>query len=345
LVAQKIIDALAVPFHIGGKDVFVTSSIGIATFPTDTEDADTLVKHADTAMLRAKSSGRNNFQFYTSEMNERELERLQMDADLRRAIERDEFMLYYQPKVSLRSGEIIGVEALLRWRHPERGLVMPNDFIPMLEESGLIVPAGEWVLRAACKQIRVWKEEGIEPVPIAVNLSAKQFAHQDVARLVDSALHAYEIDPRFLEVEITESAAMQNADNTIVTLAKLKGQGISVAIDDFGTGYSSLNYLQRFPLDSLKLDRSFVIGLPGDLNGVSIALAVITMAHSLGLKVVAEGVETKEQLAFLTAHECDEVQGYYFSRPLPAAECSEFMRKHRAQPGASLRRVNIRPDA
>jgi diguanylate cyclase (GGDEF)-like protein/PAS domain S-box-containing protein len=335
-VARKIVDALALPFSLEGKDVFVTSSIGIAMFPADSQDADTLIKQADTAMLRAKALGRNNYQFYTPEINEFRLERIQMEADLRGALQRREFLLYFQPKLSLRTRRITGVEALLRWRHPQRGLALPGDFIPLLEESGLIVEAGEWVLNRACAQVREWIQAGETPVPIAVNLSAKQFQGQDIAGAVERALRAQEVEPRLLEIEITESAAMQKADGTIVTLDKLKKQGVQVAIDDFGTGYSSLSYLQRFPVDALKLDRSFVSALPRDRSGVSISLAVITMAHSLGLKVIAEGVETSEQVAFLAEHGCDEMQGYYLSRPLPAEDCREFLRAHRAGTAAGF---------
>jgi diguanylate cyclase (GGDEF)-like protein/PAS domain S-box-containing protein len=332
-VAQKIIDALGQPFALLGQDVFVTSSIGIAMFPADGEDAESLVKHADAAMLRAKAAGRNNFQFYTSEMNEFKAERIQLEADLRRALQRDEFLLYFQPKTSLRGGDITGVEALLRWRHPQKGIVLPGEFIPMLEESGLIGSVGEWVLNGACKQIHAWLEMGVAPVPIAINLSARQFQDRDLSGTIARALRRYDVDAAFLEVEITESAAMHNADHTIATLDKLKKQRVKIAIDDFGTGYSSLNYLQRFPLDALKLDRTFVSGLPADVHSASIALAVITMSHSLGLRVIAEGVETADQRSFLNAHGCDEIQGDCISPALPADDCTELIRRHRA--GAS----------
>ncbi|MBA2690083.1 MAG: EAL domain-containing protein [Burkholderiales bacterium] len=327
VVAQKVIDALAKPFQLDHSEAIVTASIGIATYPTDSEDAGQLVKNADTAMLRAKALGKNNYQFYTAEMNERAVERQELDIDLRLALERQEFELMFQPKASLTSGEITGCEALLRWRHPSRGILAPAAFIPVLEDSGLIVPVGEWAINAACRQIRAWQQAGLAAVPIAVNLSAKQFQHQDITAIVDKAVREFGIDEYFFEVEITESAAMQNAEDAIVTLRQLKAHGVSIAIDDFGTGYSSLAYLKRFPIDFLKLDRTFVTGLPSDPDDVSITRAVITMAHSLHLKVIAEGVETKEQLAFLAAQGCDEMQGFYFSRPLPADECTQFLRE------------------
>jgi diguanylate cyclase (GGDEF)-like protein/PAS domain S-box-containing protein len=332
LVAQKVIDTLAKPFQLDGTEVFVTASIGIATYPDDSKDGDTLVKNADAAMLRAKGLGKNTYQFHVAEMNVRALERLQLETDLRRALERKELLLHFQPKASLASGEIIGCEALLRWRHPDKGIVSPAEFIPLLEDSGLIVPVGEWVIHAACEQIRAWQQAGIAPVPIAVNLSPKQFQHQDICAVVDKALSEYAVDARFLEVEITESTAMQNAEDAIVTLRKLKTHRVQIAIDDFGTGYSSLSYLKRLPIDFLKLDRSFVTGLPDNADDASITRAVITMAHSLNLKVIAEGVETKEQLAFLASNGCDEMQGYYFSRPLPAPECTQFLRERRKLP-------------
>jgi diguanylate cyclase (GGDEF)-like protein/PAS domain S-box-containing protein len=332
VVAQKVIDTLAKPFQLDGTEVFVTASIGIATYPDDSKDGGTLVKNADAAMLRAKGLGKNTYQFHVPEMNVRALERMQLETDLRRALERKEFLLHFQPKASLASGEIIGCEALLRWRHPDKGIVSPAEFIPLLEDSGLIVPVGEWVIHAACEQIRAWQQAGIVPVPIAVNLSPKQFQHQDICAVVDKALDEHAIDARFLEVEITESTAMQNAEDAIVTLRKLKAHRVHIAIDDFGTGYSSLSYLKRFPIDFLKLDRSFVTGLPENADDASITRAVITMAHSLNLKVIAEGVETKEQLAFLASNGCDEMQGYYFSRPLPAPECTQFLQQRRKLP-------------
>ena len=334
-VAQKIIDSFATPFQIDANEVFITASIGITTSPPDSSTADALISHADAAMYSAKKLGKNNYQFYTAAMNERSMEKLLLEKDLRRALMRYEFVLHLQPKANLHTGQITGFEALLRWQRPDGRLVPPLEFIPVLEESGLIVPVGEWVLRAACEQISSWQEAGLTPVPIAVNLSAKQFHQQDIAAMVMRALLEFGVDPHLLELEITESAAMHDAKVTTATLHKLKALGVRIAIDDFGTGYSSLSYLKRFPIDSLKIDRSFVTELPGNQEDASIAQAVITMAHALRLKVVAEGVENEAQLEFLAEHTCDEMQGYYFSRPMAAELCTQFLREER--------RLTLRP--
>jgi diguanylate cyclase (GGDEF)-like protein/PAS domain S-box-containing protein len=341
-IAEKIIKALAAPLLLDGHEVFVTASVGITIYPHDGEEADTLIRNADAAMYRAKELGKNNYQFFTAEMNQQALEDMLLENDLRRGLERNEFLLHFQPKVSLTGGGITGCEALLRWQHPVRGLVSPARFIPLLEESGLIVPVGEWVIRAACSQIRAWQDAGIAPVPVAINLSARQFRHQDICATVDRALNEYGVDVRFLELEITESVAMQDPESAIVTLRELNAHSTRLAIDDFGTGYSSLSYLKRFPVDSLKLDRSFVVGLPDELDDASIARAVITMAHSLGLKVVAEGVETESQFAFLAANDCDEMQGYYFYRPLPASEFTQLLQRPHAFPQLR-RKAHVQP--
>jgi len=333
LVARKIIESLALPFEVGGQDVFITASIGIATFPFDGADGGTLMKNADAAMFRAKRVGRNNTQFYAAEMNERASDKLRLETDLRRALERDEFRLHFQPKARLRDGRIAGFEALLRWQRPGKGLVPPGDFVPLLEETGLIVPVGDWVIRAACAQLAAWRGAGFVPLPVAVNLSAKQFIHRDIAAVVDLALREHDVPAGLLELEITESDAMQRPEATMATLAKLDERGVSIAIDDFGTGYSSLSYLKRFPVDTLKLDRSFVRDLPDDADDVSIARAVVTLAHSLGLSVVAEGVETEAQRRFLAAEGCDQMQGYLLSRPVPAGECARLLEA--AQPAAA----------
>ena len=340
LVAQKIIDALAKPFQIDGNEIFVTASIGITSCPRDGDDADTLVRNADTAMYDAKKVGKNNYQFYSAATNERAKEKLALERDLRQALMRNEFVLHFQPKAHLVTGSITGMEALLRWQRPGGALVPPVEFIPLLEETGLIVPAGEWVLRTACAQISAWQEAGLTPVPVAVNLSAKQFHQQDICEMVMRALREYDVDPQFLEIEITESAAMLNAEQTATTLHKLKALGVRIAIDDFGTGYSSLSYLKRFPIDSLKIDRSFVTDLPGNEDDASIAQAVITMAHALRLKVIAEGVENEAQLAFLTANGCDEMQGYFFSRPLLVDDCTQLLREQRKLPLRQARAAN-----
>jgi EAL domain-containing protein (putative c-di-GMP-specific phosphodiesterase class I) len=274
-------------------------------------------------------------------MNERALEKLNLENQLRRALERKEFLLHFQPKIDLSTRRANSCEALLRWKVPGNGLVSPRDFVPLLEESGLIVAVGEWVLDAACAQVRAWQHAGITPVPIAVNLSAKQFQRSDICGTVARALAKHAIDPLFLELEITETAAMQNAEETVATLRKLKDLGVRMSIDDFGTGYSSLGYLKRFPVHALKIDRSFVTGLPDDLEDVSIARAVIGMAHSLHLKVIAEGVETEEQRRFLAANGCEEMQGYLVAKPMPADEFTRFLQERRRQFGTETRGLEL----
>jgi diguanylate cyclase (GGDEF)-like protein/PAS domain S-box-containing protein len=326
IVGEKILDALARPFELEGHEVFLTASAGIAAFPCDGSDGATLIRNADAAMSRAKEHGRDNYQFYTAEMNARAMEKLLLQNDLRHALERQEFLLHYQPKASLPSGRITGFEALLRWQHPRRGLVSPAEFVPLLEDSGLIVPVGGWVVRTACRQIVAWRDAGLEPLPVAVNLSAKQFFHGDVVAVVEAARAERGVDPRLLDLEITESDVMRNPEEAAAILRKLRSRGVRIGIDDFGTGYSSLSYLKRLPVECLKIDRSFVGGLPEDADDASIARAVITMAHSLGLRVVAEGVENEAQRRFLATHECDEMQGYLLSRPQPALEAARFLR-------------------
>jgi diguanylate cyclase (GGDEF)-like protein/PAS domain S-box-containing protein len=329
LPAQRIIDAFASPFEINGNEVFMTGSIGISSCPPDSPDADALINHADAAMYDAKKHGKNNYRFYAAAMNERQAKELLIEKDLRQALVRNEFVLHFQPKANLKTHEITGFEALLRWQRADGGLVPPMEFIQPLEESGLIVPVGKWVLSAACAQIQAWQAAGLTPVPVAVNLSAKQFYQQDIAAMVKRALLEHHVAGNLLELEITESAAMQNAEATTNTLRDLKALGVRMAIDDFGTGYSSLGYLKRFPLSALKIDRSFITSLPDNQDDASIAQAVITLAHALRLKVIAEGVETLAQLEFLAAKGCDEMQGYYFSRPLPADECTAFLKEGR----------------
>jgi diguanylate cyclase (GGDEF)-like protein/PAS domain S-box-containing protein len=325
IVGEKILDALARSFDVEGHEVFLTASAGIAAFPCDGSDGATLIRNADAAMSRAKEHGRDNYQFYTAEMNARAMEKLLLQNDLRHALERQEFLLHYQPKASLGSGQITGFEALLRWQHRRRGLVSPAEFVPLLEDSGLIVPVGEWVVRTACGQIVAWRDAGLEPVPVAVNLSAKQFFHGDIVAVVEAALAEHGVDPRLLDLEITESDVMRNPEDAAAILRKLRERRVRIGIDDFGTGYSSLSYLKRLPVECLKIDRSFVSGLPADADDASIARAVITMAHSLGLRVVAEGVENEAQRRFLATHECDEMQGYLLSRPQPALEAARFL--------------------
>lgn len=326
-VAQKILDTLAAPFCLNGYELYVTASIGVSLCPADGETEHALIKHADTAMARAKESGRNNFQFFSAEMNTRTLQRLEMENGLRRAVERKEFLLHYQPKVDLASGEITGFEALLRWQRPGQGLISPADFVPLLEETGLIVPVGEWIIDAACAQICAWRQAGVEPRPIAINLSPRQFNDKNLGHAIRRAVDAHWVESDLLELEITESSLMHNTEEAIATLKYLKSIGLKISIDDFGTGYSSLAYLKRFPLDALKVDRSFVRDISSDADDAAITRAIIGMAHSLGLKVIAEGVETEAQLAFLKAHGCEQMQGYYFSRPVPAHDCGVMLRE------------------
>ena len=329
-VAQKIMASFNEPFKLEGADFYVTSSIGVTLYPDDSIEQEVLIKNADAAMYRAKALGRNTCQFYKSEMNARALELLSMESSLRRALDRDEFVLHFQPKAGIAEGGIVGVEALLRWRHPERGLVSPHDFMPVLEETGLIVPVGDWVLKTVCRQIKAWQRAGIRVVPVAVNLSPREFAAKDLKNSVMRLLGEHGVDPALIEIEITEGSLMVNTEEVVATLESLGQLGIGISIDDFGTGYSSLSYLKRFPLDALKIDRSFVKDLTTDADDATITRAVISMAHSLGLKVIAEGVETESQLAFLAGHACDEIQGYYFAEPLPADECGLWLRERRS---------------
>lgn len=327
-VAQQILAAVSRPMTVQGHEFYPTGSIGISMFPKDGLDSQTLLKNADMAMYRAKDAGRNNFQFYAHEMNSRALDRLKLETGLRRALERGEFAVHYQPQMDIESGRIIGVEALLRWEPPGRPMVFPGDFIPSAEETGLIVPIGEWVLRRACSQKRQWHDEGQFPdVRVAVNLSARQFKQQDIVKMVSRVLDETGCRPEWLELEITESVVMESPEAAAETLHKLSAMGVHLSIDDFGTGYSSLSYLKRFPIDALKIDKSFVRDITVDADDAAIAKAVIALAHSLKLAVIAEGVETIEQLEFLRAQNCNMMQGYYLSRPLPVGKLESFMRE------------------
>lgn len=326
-VAKKILDALAESFDLGGQEIFITPSIGIALYPADAENGDGLIRDADAAMSHAKGQGGNACLFYSSAMTGEESRRLVLETSLRRALEREEFVLHYQPQISLHSGRITGVEALLRWQHPEQGLVSPGEFIPLLEEIGLIVPVGEWVLRTACAQNQAWLNAGLPPVRVAVNLSARQFRQGGLADMVCQTLHESGMAPELLELEVTESILIQDLQATISTLHRLHAIGIQISIDDFGTGYSSLSYLKHLPISKIKIDRSFVRDICTDPDDAAIANAVISLGHSLKLRVIAEGVETLEQQEYLQAQACDEIQGYYFSRPLPAADFAELLRK------------------
>ncbi|MBC7500977.1 MAG: EAL domain-containing protein [Herminiimonas sp.] len=317
-VVQRIMDLVAMPFNIGGHEFFPTCSIGVAVYPADGADPEALVKHADIAMYRAKETGRNNFQFYTSAMNERALERLRLEGDLRNAIEREEFVLHYQPQVNIRTGKVVGMEALIRWNHPHLGMVPPLRFIGLAEETGLIVPIGAWVIRTACRQNRAWQQAGLGDLRISVNLSARQFYQKDLVQSVAAMLRETHLSPRLLGIELTESLVMTDVDHAVSILGELKALGVKLSIDDFGTGYSSLSYLKRFPIDVLKIDQSFVRDITVDRDDAAIVVSIISLAHNLRLQVIAEGVETIEQLTFLHDHACDEMQGYYFSRPLDA---------------------------
>lgn len=325
-VAQKILAAVAKPLILDAQEFHLTASIGISAYPDDSKDMQSLLKNADIAMYRAKEQGRNNYQFYSAQMNVHTLERLALESNLRRALERNEFLLHYQPKVDIGSGRITGMEALVRWQQPAKPLILPAQFISLAEETGLIVPIGEWVLKTACAQNKSWQEHGLPPLRVAVNLSARQFGHETLLQDVARVLNETGLDPTALEFEITESMVMHNPEHAVKLLTKLKAMGIQLSIDDFGTGYSSLNYLKRFPIDSVKIDRSFIQDLPGDGDDAAITRAIIAMAHSLRLKVIAEGVETEEQLSFLRNHGCDEMQGNYFSKPLPENEFFAYCR-------------------
>jgi diguanylate cyclase (GGDEF)-like protein/PAS domain S-box-containing protein len=321
LSAQKILAALTVPHCIDQLELHVTVSIGISIYPEDGQDADTLIKSADTAMYHAKESGRNNYQFFEQTMNVLAVERHSIEGGLRRALERQEFMLLYQPKIDLETGTISGVEALLRWQHPQRGLILPEQFVGIAEDCGLIVPIGAWVLREACRQAQTWQDSGLPSVPVAVNISAVQFRHKDFLASLTGILKDTGLAPRYLELELTESVLMQDADSTACVLKALKAMGVRLAIDDFGTGYSSLSYLKRFPIDTLKIDQSFlrdIIHATSDSDDAAIVAAVVSMGKNLKQRVIAEGVETREQLAFLQAQGCGEGQGFYFSRPVTA---------------------------
>ena len=326
-VSQKLITALAAPFVIGGREYRVTASIGVSTYPGDGQDAETLLKNADSAMYRAKELGRNAFEFYSAQISSGALERLSLEAGLRRALERDELMLYYQPQIETCSGRIVGMEALVRWRHPELGVLPPARFIRLAEENGLIVPLGDWVVHSACRAHREWKTMRIAPARIAVNLSPRQFLHAGLVKDTVRVLAETGCKPSYLELEITESMVMHDPAGAAVLIQELKEMGVRIAMDDFGTGYSSLAHLKRFPIDSLKIDRSFISDLPGDSGNVAITDAIIAMARTLHLTVIAEGVETRPQFDFLRRLGCDEVQGFYFSPPVPFDEATTLLRE------------------
>lgn len=325
LVAEKILASLAPPFDINGHEIYANASVGIALYPGGIRGVDELVKNADMAMYRAKEKPGSHYEFHTDEMTDRAHERLSLERDLRRAIEKDELILHYQPQLCLSTDDIIGYEALVRWIHPESGLIPPDRFIPVAEETGLIVPLGEWVLKTACAQNQAWIADGIDARRVAVNLSAKQFQSQLLPDQVWTAIETSGLDPRYLELELTEGHLAENADDATETLNALKTMGVTVSVDDFGTGYSSLSHLKRFPVDTLKIDRSFVMDLPGNIDDAAITKAILSIGKSLNLSVVAEGVEDEAQLAFLREHGCDFVQGYFLSKPLPPDDLAAWL--------------------
>ena len=319
-VVQRLMDTVAQPVILGIKEFFVTCSIGVSVYPLDGAPADSLIETADIAMYRAKKLGRNNYQFYTPAMNEEAMERVRIESALRSALERNEFVLHYQPQVDLQSGRIVGMEALIRWQHPEMGMVAPSRFIGVAEETGLIVPIGAWVLRTACHQTKAWQDAGLGPLRVAVNLSARQFSADNLVDDLRQVLAETGLSPACLEIELTESLFMSDVSLAVDLLHTMKALGVKLSIDDFGTGYSSLSYLSRFPIDVLKIDRSFVAAIARDSNDAAIVASIINLAHNLKLSVIAEGVETADQLDYLQRHGCDQMQGYYFSRPLPGAD-------------------------
>ena len=326
--AEKIRGAVSnQAFAVAGHNFALTTSIGIAIYPDDGTDAVELIKSADAALHHAKRSGRNNYQFHTPDMNARALQMLLMERDLRRALEEKQFLLHYQPQVDLNTGRITGAEALIRWRHPERGMVSPAQFIPIAEERGLIVPIGEWVLQEACRQNKEWQEAGLPSIAVAVNLSALQFQTSNLSQEVARILQGCGLAPEHLELELTESAIMRDAEKTIATMYALKGIGTTLSLDDFGTGYSSLSQLKRFPLDKLKIDQSFVRGLPDDPDDLAISAAIVAMGKALKQTVIAEGVETKAQREVLQSLSCDEIQGYLVAKPMPSSDFARFMRE------------------
>ena len=334
-IAQKIIETLKIPFPINAQDHFVTTSIGVSLYPMDGLDPETLIRNADTAMYRAKENGRDNYQLYAPAMNAQAVERLELENTLRKAITQKDLVLHYQPLLDARTETVVGVEALIRWKHRDRGMLSPAHFISLAEVSGLIVPIGDWVLREACTQIRAWNKAHGTNITVAVNLSARQFQQADLVEQIRSVIEDTKVDPAWLEVEITESSAMQNAENTIYILRELKAIGVRIAMDDFGTGYSSLNYLKRFPIDKLKLDQTFVRDVNTDPRNAAIISAMIVMAHSLELTVVAEGVEQAAQLDFLRRLDCDIIQGFFYSKPLPADELERYLLQQKARPAVN----------
>jgi EAL domain-containing protein (putative c-di-GMP-specific phosphodiesterase class I) len=328
IVSQRIIKALLRPLNLAGHEVVITPSIGIAVFPEDSDNFEVLFKNADTAMYAAKRNGGNQFQFYNKTMSASAQTRLTMECQLRNALEHNELQLHYQPQMELDNGRVIGVEALLRWQNEELGNVPPDTFIPIAEDSGLIVPIGEWVLRTACTQLKAWQDTGVPVLRVAVNISVRQFMHPGFQELVQRVLQETGLEAESLELEITESLLMHDVEGAIQLLHDLKALGVQLAIDDFGTGYSSLSYLKNYPIDRLKIDRAFVQDITTNSQDAAITKAVISMAHNMNLRVIAEGVETKDQLNYLMEEDCHEFQGFYLSKPVPAHEVCLFIEQH-----------------
>jgi diguanylate cyclase (GGDEF)-like protein len=324
-VAERILSALTAPFDVDVHEIYVTASVGISRYPEDARDLETLTRNADTAMYQAKGKGKNAFEQFRPELDQRVQKRLSLETSLRKAVERGELMLYYQPQVSLKDGRLVGLEALLRWKHPDAGLISPAEFIPVAEDSGLIVPIGRWVLRTACQQVATWRDAGLGPINVSVNLSVRQTRDPHLLHDILDVLRETGVRPGQLELEITESVLMDNVNVNVDLLTRLRSEGIRLAIDDFGTGYSSMAYLKRFPIDQVKIDRTFVRDIPGNGDDEAITSAIIAMAHNLGLSVVAEGVETAAQLDFLRSAGCDIMQGYYFAEPRPADQVTAFL--------------------
>ena len=324
-VARKMLHSLSQPYEVEGHNIRATPSIGISVYPEDGTDGESLIMNADSAMYHAKENGRNDFKFFVSDMKTKVTEKLFIESDLRKALEHGQFVLYFQPQVDIRTGHIIGAEALIRWNHPTAGLISPAKFIPIAEESGLIIPLGEWILNEACRQNLAWQKAGLTPISIAVNLSAVQFRQPNLCQLIGRVLSDTGLDPHYLELELTEGLVMSNTDSAIATLNGFKEMGVHISIDDFGTGYSSLSYLKHFPIDYLKIDQSFIRDITANPDDAAITTAIINMAQGLNLRTIAEGVETAEQLKFLRLHSCDVVQGYYFSKPVPATEFADIL--------------------
>ena len=328
-VARRILGSLREPHVLGGHEFHVPTSIGIAIYPNDGDDAETLLRDADVAMYKAKEEGGDSYRAYANEMNANIVERLVKENELRHALANEEFVVYYQPQIDSSSERVVGAEALVRWQHPSKGLVLPGEFISSLEDTGLIVPLGEWVLRTACMQNKAWQEAGLPPLHVAVNFSVRQLKQPDLVKMIARVLKETRLEPRYLELEITESIAMEDGNRAAEMLERLKEMGVRISIDDFGTGYSSLGYLKRFPIDTIKIDRTFVVDINAEADSAGIAAAIIAMATVINADVIAEGVETREQLRRLTELGCRVIQGFLFNKPMPAEEFAKILRQRR----------------